>query len=209
MLAWELLRQTADALQYAHEKGVVHCDIKPANLLVANAPGWDGLERRRTQATPPGTLPPLVKILDFGIARVRALGGGSVQVHSTHTHEPAGIYGTPDFVAPEQAQDLGQADPRSDLYSLGCTFFFALCGRVPFTGETTMEKLIQHLTELATPLEELCSGIPPPLASLIRRLMAKRPADRFQSAAELKAVLMQTPLTTPALRLVDPVEEAS
>jgi serine/threonine protein kinase len=185
-LAELLLRQAAEALRYAHGLGVIHCDIKPANLLIANAPGWieSELARAGMLAVPAG--PPCVKILDFGIARLGELGDGGAKGWQ---REVTSGFGTPDYVAPEQAHDLNKADARSDLYSLGCTFYFAVTGRVPFPGDTALEKLIKHLAEQPAPIEQFCPSVPPFLAEVIRKLMAKHPSDRFQNAAELLTAL--------------------
>jgi serine/threonine protein kinase len=196
-LGRDLLRQAAEALEHAHDLGITHCDIKPANLLVANAPGWHGHELPPAGVASDLTKPrrPALKILDFGIARMRGLSSNQSQVHSRKPEQHAGIYGTPDFVAPEQAHDLSKADARSDLYSLGCTFYYALAGQVPFPGESSLEKLIKHLSEEPAPLERFCPEIPPIVAAAIRKLMAKHPSDRFQSAAELIQALATEVLT--------------
>ena len=99
------------------------------------------------------------------------------------------LTGTPDYVAPEQVQDAAKADNRSDLYSLGCTFFHLLSGRVPFPGGRALEKLVRHATETPPALERLRPDVPPTVAAIVRRLMAKRPEDRFATAAELAAAL--------------------
>jgi serine/threonine protein kinase len=183
-LACDLIRQAATGLQYAHDRGMVHRDIKPANLLVANAPGW------KSSSHPGDALPvtspvPLVKILDFGLARYRQPQGDA----STIAVRLDNVAGTPDYVSPEQAQNIHAADIRSDLYSLGCTFYFALTGRVPFPGQTAMEKYVKHLTEEPEPLRRLRPDVPAPVAAIVRRLMAKAPAERFQMPAELAAAL--------------------
>jgi serine/threonine protein kinase len=166
--ACALMRQAALGLQHAHEKGMVHRDIKPGNLLLP---------------TPEGDSSPdvLVKILDFGLARLQ----GKTKGDTIAVRGEAGVLGTPDYIAPEQSRDIHAADIRSDLYSLGCVFYFSLTGRVPFPGENAMEKLIKHLMEPPEPLEKVRSDIPPELAAIVRRLMAKDPADRYQTPAEL------------------------
>src|SRR5262249_53109899 len=124
-LACEIIFQTANGLQYAHEKGMVHRDIKPANLLLHLEPGGAGIQ---------------VKILDFGLARLEHYKeAGRVGPGRENT-----VMGTPDFVSPEQSRNLHSADIRSDLYSLGCTFYYLLCGTVPFPANTTVDKVIRH-----------------------------------------------------------------
>jgi serine/threonine-protein kinase len=97
--------------------------------------------------------------------------------------------GTPDFLSPEQARNLHRADIRSDLYSLGCTFYYLLTGRVPFPGGSALEKLVRQAVEEPAPLEQLRPGIPAAVAAIVRRLMAKDPAARFQTPAELAEAL--------------------
>jgi hypothetical protein len=100
-----------------------------------------------------------------------------------------GFLGTPDYVSPEQARNIHEVDIRSDLYSLGCTFYFTLTGRPPFLGKHPLEIVLQHVDEEPVGLEVLRPEIPPALASIVRRLMAKRPAQRFQTPADLIAEL--------------------
>jgi hypothetical protein len=173
--AYELMRQAGLALQYAHERGMVHRDIKPANLLVPRAGG----------PVAAGAAPVVVKVTDFGLARLHgaAPGGGG------KTLGEKGFLGTPDYVSPEQARSAGAADIRSDLYSLGCTFHYALSGHKPFGGDTAMETLIKHAEEEPPPLEALRPEVPSGVAAVVRRLMAKDPAKRFQTPAELVAEL--------------------
>jgi hypothetical protein len=123
----------------------------------------------------------LVKILDFGLARLHGKSKGD----TIALRREAGLLGSPDYIAPEQSRDIHAADIRSDLYSLGCVFYFALTGRVPFPGDNAMEKLIKHLMEQPEPLEKVRPDVPRELAAIVRRLMAKAPADRYQTPAEL------------------------
>lgn len=162
--ACELVRQVAVGLQHAHERGMVHRDIKPANLLVG-----------RASKTLPGCV---VKIADFGIARLSP-GPGTA----------AGLVGTPDYVAPEQAANPQAADHRADLYSLGCVFYFLLAGAVPFPGGTAAEKVRRHQSAAPVPVEQARPDVPPAVAEIVARLLAKNPNQRFQSAAGLAARL--------------------
>ena len=122
-LACDCIRQAALGLQHAFERGMVHRDIKPHNMLL--------------------TSDKVLKILDMGLARML---DDDSEKSSQLTMENT-VMGTPDFIAPEQALDSHRADIRSDLYSLGCVFFFILTGRVPFGGGTLTVKLIKHHTE--------------------------------------------------------------
>jgi serine/threonine-protein kinase len=162
--ACEYARQAATGLQHAHERGLVHRDIKPANLLVTN------------QSSGPG----VVKLLDLGLARSPASGPGKSDLTKTGQ-----VMGTPDYLAPEQAIDARSADARSDLYSLGCTLFYLLCGRPPFTGGSLAQVLLQHqVAEIQLPPSD-APGVPQGVWTVVRKLMAKRPEDRYQSAAEV------------------------
>jgi len=175
-LACEFMRQAAEGLQYACDMGMVHRDIKPSNILVA----LPGGEARRKRC--------LVKILDFGLARLQGSDDDADEAGTILTR-PNLVMGTPDFVSPEQARNLHTVDIRSDLYSLGCTFYFLLTGRVPFPDGGTLEKLIRHTTEEPDRLEDLRPDVPAEVAALVRKLMAKEPADRFQTPLELSAAL--------------------
>jgi serine/threonine-protein kinase len=192
-LACECARQAACGLAHAFDRGLVHRDVNPTNLMLTwtsptSNPQPSVSAERHVKANW-GAHNPLVKVLDMGLARV----------HSNEDGKPITqfgiLMGTPDFIAPEQARDARQADTRSDLYSLGCTLYFLLTGMVPFPGGTRMEKVLRHQSEVARPLEELRSGIPPAVSAVVRRLMAKRPEERYHTPAELVAVLGDERLT--------------
>jgi nitrous oxidase accessory protein NosD len=162
--AADYVHQAALALDHAHRHGLVHRDVKPSNLLVTG-------EGR-------------VKLLDLGLARFLQdqVGDGTL------TREGTGL-GTPDYAAPEQFRDAHKADTRSDIYALGCTLYHLIAGRVPFPGSSLSEKLLAHERHEPPLLEELCPQMPVGLALVARRMMAKRPADRFASMAEVAAAL--------------------
>ncbi len=166
-LVREYLRQAALGLRHAAEKGLVHRDIKPSNLMVTQ---------------PTDGSPGILKILDLGLARVQSSQSESELAPLTQL---GAFMGTPDYVAPEQAADPRTADARADLYSLGCTMYYLLTGQTPFGGATPLAKLVQHHLQDPLPVESLRPDVPADLAYLVRRLMAKRPEDRFQSADEL------------------------
>ncbi len=107
---------------------------------------------------------------------------------STVTHEGAFV-GTPDYLAPEQASNSHQVDIRADLYALGCTFYYLLTGRPPFHGGELLQKLVQHQLHDPTPVGSLRPDLPPEVGTIVRKLMAKRPADRYQTPAEVAAAL--------------------
>lgn len=155
-------RQTAAGLAAAHAQGIVHRDIKPANLLLEN-----GVER--------------VKITDFGLARA----ANDAQL----THQSM-VAGTPSYMAPEQAR--GEAvDHRADLFSLGSVLYAMATGRAPFRGETTLGVLKRVCDDTPPPIRESNPDIPDDLVAVIAKLHAKDPADRYQSADEVAAVLGQ------------------
>jgi WD40 repeat protein/serine/threonine protein kinase len=164
--ACDYVRQAALGLQHAFERGLVHRDVKPHNLLV--------------------TRQGVVKVLDLGLALLGPSGGG--EESSTMTQEGA-VMGTPDYMAPEQTLDSHRVDIRADLYSLGCTLYHLLAGRPPFAGGTLGEKIAKHQMQEPVPVEERRPEVPPPVAATVRRLMAKRPGDRYQTPAELAAAL--------------------
>jgi eukaryotic-like serine/threonine-protein kinase len=172
-MACEIIFQVANGLGHAFERGMVHRDIKPANLLLQLEPGSDTIQ---------------VKILDFGLARLHPAthppGGGKTIIAKENT-----VMGTPDFLSPEQSKDLHDADIRSDLYSLGCTFYYLLTGQVPYPGGSVMEKLVRHGSEFASPIEEFRPDVSRPVIDIVRKLMAKRPEDRFQTPDELMDAL--------------------
>jgi serine/threonine protein kinase len=176
-LACEYVRQAALGLGHAHEHGLVHCDIKPSNLLLRQGVTLSGLAQ-----------PPLIKILDFGLARLIGSPAAKATVLSL-TGLGSNFAGTPDYMAPEQAHDYESADIRSDLYSLGCTFFYLLTAQVPYFGGTWSEKLLRHQFEETPELTHLRPDVPADVAALVQRLMAKEPAERFQTPAELADAL--------------------
>ncbi|HKB38788.1 MAG TPA: serine/threonine-protein kinase, partial [Gemmataceae bacterium] len=168
------VRQAAEGLQHAFERSLVHRDIKPHNLMVTPSPldSAAASDQRRS---------PVIKILDMGLARLegpdKALEEGLTQAGE--------FVGTPDYAAPEQAEDPRLADIRADLYSLGATWFFLLTGDVPFPGTTLMQKWRKQLTEPTPLVTDRCPDIPLPLTALIRKLMDRDPKQRFQTPVEL------------------------
>lgn len=192
--ACEYIRQTALGLQHAHERGIVHRDVKPSNLLLAVSGSSS-----KTDSSGEGT----IKILDMGLARWRDPGRDRGLTKS------GAVIGTPDYLAPEQALDASSADIRADLYSLGCTLYFLLTSQPPFRAESLTELLLKHQMEHPVPLEQLRPDVPPGVAVIVRRLMAKRPADRFPTPVDLIAALEPFCASdgTPAQHLVMPVEE--
>jgi eukaryotic-like serine/threonine-protein kinase len=190
-LACESMRQAALGMQHAFERGLVHRDINPGNLMLTwtSLPGSPPVARVVEERIYElwGTHTPLVKILDMGLARFQhpVTDSGLSQVGPVSDV----VAGTPDFTAPEQGRDARRADIRSDLYSLGCTFYYVLTGQVPFPKGTRMEKLLRHQQEEPRPIADLQPQVPATVQRMVSRLMAKRPEQRFQTPAELGAEL--------------------
>jgi serine/threonine-protein kinase len=171
--ACDLIRQAAVGLQHAHELGMAHRDIKPSNLLLQRGFNGEGC---------------VVKILDFGLARLSDATGSDRSDQSIPAHEFS-VMGTPDYLSPEQARDIHSADIRSDLYSLGCTFYFLLTGRPPFAGGSALDKVLRHNSDDPISVRQFRPEIPVDVWNIIQRLMAKKPANRYQTPAELIAAL--------------------
>ena len=176
--ACDFIRQAALGLQHAHEQALVHRDIKPSNLMVTPAPRGDQAAH-----------PLCIKLLDMGVARVLQIGGGSANESLSTLTQGGAVIGTADYVAPEQLEDPHGADIRADLYSLGCTFYFLLTGRVPFPGGSLISKLDKQRWHEPTPIETLRGDIPPAVARVVAKLMEKKPADRFKTPGEIAEAL--------------------
>jgi serine/threonine-protein kinase len=204
--ACEYIQQAALGLQYAHERGLVHRDIKPSNLFLARPPqsqvpeGAGGSTRLLMQK-------PLIKILDLGLARFQ--NGSDSDPSLTRTGM---VVGTPDYIAPEQAQNSRAVDIRSDLYSLGCTFYFLLAGRPPFEAQSAMDVMLLHYTEEATPIEQWRPDVPREVCAILRKLLAKQPEQRFQTPSDLAAALEPFtggPAAAPVLATPAPTPDTS
>jgi tRNA A-37 threonylcarbamoyl transferase component Bud32 len=157
--ACAFVRQAALGLDYLHEHGLVHRDIKPSNLML----------------TPKQE----VKILDLGLARRTATRASDQDASLTTA---GAVLGTLDYLAPEQADDAGRADARSDLYSLSCTFYHLLTGRPPFAHCARLDKLAAHARDNPSPVQELRPEVPKAIAAVVHQLLAKDPAERYSSA---------------------------
>jgi serine/threonine-protein kinase len=169
--ALRLGRQMASSLAAAHAQHIVHRDLKPENIfLVRDAEVASG---ERT------------KILDFGIAKLSDDHPGKLKTNA------GALMGTPVYMSPEQCRGLTDIDHRSDIYALGCVVFHLIVGRPPFEGEGMGDIISAHIREPAPAPSSLVAGIPPSVDALVLRCLAKAPADRYQSMAELAAALGQ------------------
>jgi serine/threonine-protein kinase len=164
-----LLVQACNALQVVHERGVIHRDIKPDNFFITN----EGV----------------LKVMDFGIAKRRSASRGLTR---------AGMMaGTPQYMAPEQANNFGGVTYLADLYALGCIAYQMFTGAVPFDAEEVMPILMAHMSRAPDPLRPRNPAIPAELETVILRLLAKKPEARVQSCRELAAILSGIRLRLP------------
>ncbi len=155
----DIIRQTALALQHAHEKNIVHRDIKPSNLMI-----------RRNGS---------VKLADMGLAR------SIDDTLETNITRAGTTVGTVDYMSPEQARNSKATDARSDIYSLGCTWYHMLTGQPPFPEGSMTNKLQSHATGPIPDPRHLNPSVPEAVVAVLNRMMAKKPADRYQTAGEL------------------------
>ncbi len=164
------LRQAAGALAKAHARGVVHCDLKPENIMVTR----DGL----------------VKLLDFGLARLIARHFGETDAEPGAAHRRSGrkAEGTPGYMSPEQAAGTLEIDERSDVFSFGCILYETAARRPPFEGATAVEVLAGTGRE-ARALSEVCPGAPPGLVEIVARCLERNPAKRYASMEDVEREL--------------------
>ncbi len=165
--ALRLARQLASSLAAAHEREVIHRDLKPGNVFVIRDAEVPGGER--------------TKILDFGICKL-----GDADATTTQTGT---MLGTPVYMSPEQCRGAGQVDRRSDIYSLGCVLFHMITGRPPFDCEAVGDYIAAHLKEPAPAASSIADAIPPEVDAVLARCLAKEPDQRFSSMTELQQEL--------------------
>ncbi|MCI0640260.1 MAG: serine/threonine protein kinase [Gemmataceae bacterium] len=162
--AAEYARQAALGLQHALERNVVHRDIKPGNLLV--------------------TREQVVKILDFGLAKFE-----SDEPNAARLTQFGAVLGTIDYIAPEQAENAQRADIRADIYGLGCTLFYLLSGKPPFPGSSIVEKVSARMVGEVPSIRAVRPDVPPGLEAVLKRMMARNLAERYQTPADVAADL--------------------
>ncbi|GJO49980.1 Serine/threonine-protein kinase PknB [Mycobacterium marinum] len=161
--AIEIIADACQALNFSHQNGIIHRDVKPANIMIST-----------TNA---------VKVMDFGIARAIADSGNSVT-------QTAAVIGTAQYLSPEQARG-DSVDARSDVYSLGCVLYEILTGEPPFTGDSPVAVAYQHVREDPIPPSERHEGISAELDAVVLKALAKNPDNRYQTAAEMRADLVR------------------
>lgn len=163
-VAAEYVRQAAEGLGHAHSNGLIHRDVKPANLLV---------DQKN-----------VLKVLDLGLARFTDEDRASLTVQYDEN-----VLGTADYLAPEQAIDSHGVDGRADIYSLGCSLYFLIAGHPPFPDGTLPQRLMAHQKQQPPPLAAERPGVPAGLVEICMKMMAKKPPDRYQSMAEVAEAL--------------------
>jgi len=189
--ALNYLHQAAKGLEYAHQQGVIHRDIKPSNLLLDHTG--------------------VVKVLDLGLARL-AESDTQFNARQAALTLTGIIMGTVDFMSPEQAENTKKADARSDLYSLGICFYYMLTGQNPYAGETLMERILAHREWPIPSIRKIRNDVCVQVDGVFRKMVAKKPADRFQSMTELIAALAncmqgEVELRTTGFRTASPIQE--
>ena len=179
-----LLGQTASALDFAHQKGVVHRDVKPANIMIEAGSGS-------------------AKVTDFGIAKSDAF---------SELTAAGSVMGTPNYMSPEQARGESKIGSRADLFSLGCVLYECLVGQKAFVGNTVMATLLTIMNEGPRPFDRELLGINPGIDAVLRRALAKDPAERFSTGVELVAALTSLPaadLSTVVIPAPEPAPAAA
>ncbi|MBX9581826.1 MAG: serine/threonine protein kinase [Gemmataceae bacterium] len=165
--ACDYIRQAALGLQHAHEIGLVHRDIKPGNVLVDRAG--------------------VVKLLDLGLARFQLDTARNLSI--TERYDGQAVLGTADFISPEQAIDSSGVDIRADIYSLGCTFYFVLTGKLLWEDGSFTQKLLWHQSRTPPRVRDSWPDVPDAVDEIVDRMLAKDPAERFQTPGEVAEVL--------------------
>lgn len=198
--ACDYIRQAAMGLQHAYERNLVHRDIKPVNLFLTQEYIGSGGVRQGSNAKTKSTMHavPLIKILDWGLACLRSPKGCTQPEPIENIAR--NVVGTADYLSPEQARNANTVDIRGDIYSLGCSYYYLLTGRAPFPDGTLMQKIMQHQQAEPMPIDSFRGDVPAGVTAIIKRMMAKRPEDRFQTPASVALALL--PYTRRSLTLM-------
>ncbi len=167
--ATPIVVQLLDGLEAAHYAGIIHRDLKPANVFLSRGANGD-----------------FVKILDFGVSKFNVLNSDGMSMTST-----GAVLGTPFYMSPEQAKGSREIDARSDLYAVGVILYEAITGQVPFSAETFNELIFRIVLESPPPVESFVPMLDPAFAAIIRKAMERDPNERFQTAAEFRATLLE------------------
>lgn len=164
IVAADMIAQAARGLEHAHESGVIHRDVKPANLLI---------DQRGS-----------VRLLDMGLALVSAGDDESLTVANNEN-----VLGTADYLAPEQALNSHKVDHRADIYGLGCTLYFLLTGKPPFSDGTLAQRIAKHQTEMPTPVRQIRPECPGEMEGVCIKMIQKDPKYRYQTAGDVAEAL--------------------
>jgi serine/threonine protein kinase len=182
--AARLFIEVTKGLEHAHGQGLIHRDLKPSNILV----------------TPNDH----AKVLDMGLAIIQ----GEVANDRTIVGGQGYVVGTMDYLAPEQAEDAFNVDARADIYSFGCSLYYVLAGHAPFAGGNALQKIMRHYTEEAVPLDQVNRSVPAAFAAIVRKMMSKKPVDRYPTMSAVRQALVpwaQTSQELPFDRDTDPI----
>ena len=172
--AFEIFYQACDGLEHAHQKGIIHRDVKPSNLIILKQK--DGSS--------------LVKLVDFGIAKITTP-PPSTSIRRNRITGTGEVFGTPAYMSPEQCNCL-TLDARSDMYSFGCVMYEALAGEPPLFGDTIVATVVKHVNEQPAPLhQKALVVVPPSLEAVIMKCLEKNPQDRYNSLFDLKQALLE------------------
>ena len=197
--ACDYIRQAALGLQHAHERNLIHRDIKPVNLFRTQVSLDTRAAAAKLFATKDGPAAPTraalqtmltrhsIKVLDWGLACLRNSTG---LTPDQQLENGKSLVGTADYISPEQARNANQVDIRGDIYSLGCSLYYLLTGQAPFPDGALMQKIMAHQTAEPKPIGDFRADVPAGLIAIVKRMMAKTPEARFQTPASAALALL-------------------
>jgi serine/threonine protein kinase len=190
--AVRVVHQAMLGLQHIHERGMIHRDLTPENLMLVNPPGPSGSE----------AFDRAVKILDIGLGKAVFAEDGAAGSESSPLTSDGVLLGTPEYLAPEQARSAKSADIRADIYSLGCVLYHCLTGQPPFPDKSVLNQIMRHATEPPRALADFLPEVPDGLQNVMNWMLAKDPAHRYgtpeKAAQALNLFLRNTPPSRPA-----------